>query len=82
MNYLASERKPDLVSGTAIHNTPAADMFSFEILNIEIINGSVPGLKERSAAVRDIKHDSLRAMCQQMIEDDYTPSQVAQIFHS
>ena len=69
INYLAPERHPDPVSGTAIHNTPAADMFSFGILNIEIITGSVPGLKERSKAVRGIGHDRLRAMCQQMIEE-------------
>ncbi len=69
LNYLAPERKPDLVSGTAIHNTPAADMFSFGILNIEIITGSVPKLNERSKSVRAIQHKGLRAMCQQMIDE-------------
>ncbi len=69
LNYLTPERKFDLVSGTAIHNTPAADMFSFGMLNIEIITGSVPGLNKRSKAVKDIKHDRLRAVCQQVIEE-------------
>ncbi len=69
LNYLAPERKPNVVSGTAIHNTPAADMFSFGILNIEIITGSVPRWNERSKSVRTIQHKRLRAMCQQMIEE-------------
>ena len=69
LNYLAPERKPDVVRGTAIHNTPAADMFTFGLLNIEIITGSVPAWNERSKAVRGIRQDRLRAMCQQMIEE-------------